>query len=134
MSSSELLIDLYLQVKKSEQEIIIKLESIIGLKIESVNFPSADSELFLLPMEYSQGYKQGISIMWPANLDNVINGYHIAKELSCALNVPILFDASLFDSNAATIDGDDIWFLTMSNRQLEQVNIEVLEDGIDVVP
>lgn len=48
--------------------------------------------------------------------------------------MPILFDASLFDSDAMTVDGDDIWFLTMCNRQLEQVNIEILEDGIDVCP
>ncbi|WP_239327107.1 hypothetical protein [Snodgrassella gandavensis] len=127
-------INLYLRDKKSEQEVLSKLEHITGLKADSINFPNKDGILHVSHMDFSQGFKTEISIYWPINLNNIVNGYHIAKELSCALNVPILFDASLFDSNAATIDGDDIWFLTMSNRQLEQVNIEILEDGIDVLP
>jgi hypothetical protein len=132
--NDSMFINLYLHDKKSEQEILSKLEFITGLKTDSINFPNEEGILHVSYIEFSQGFKTEISIYWPINLDNVIDGYYIAKELSCALNVSILFDASLFDFEAMTVDGDDIWFLTMSNRQLEQVNIEVLEDGIDVSP
>lgn len=125
MSSSKL-IDLYLEDERSEQEIITKLESIIGLKIESANFPCSDCKLFLLPMTYSQGFKQGISIMWPFDLNTIFDGKSIAQRLACALNVSILFDASLFDETLL----DDNWFLVTSNGESNQVNIEILDDGI----
>lgn len=127
-------INLYLYDKIEEKEILSKLEFITGLKTDSINFPNQDGILYISYIDFSQGFKTEISIYWPVDLNNIINGYHIAKELSCALNVPILFDASLFDSDAMTVDGDDIWFLTICNKQLKQVNIEILEDGIDVLP
>ncbi|WP_294612723.1 hypothetical protein [uncultured Gilliamella sp.] len=127
-------INLYLYDKISEKQILSKLEFITGLKTDSINFPNQDGILYVSHIDFSQGFKTEVSIYWPVDLNNIVDGYHIAKELSYALNVPILFDASLFDSDAMTVDGDDIWFLTMCNRQLEQVNIEILEDGIDVCP
>ncbi|OCG15362.1 hypothetical protein [Gilliamella sp. WF3-4] len=125
-------INLYLRDQKSEQEIISKLELITGLKIDSLNFPNKNNVLHISYIEFTQGFKTEISIYWPTNLNNIINGYYIAQELSCALNVLILFDASLLDCNAVSFDGDDIWFLA-NNRNLKQVNVKILDDGIDIL-
>ncbi|MWP63291.1 hypothetical protein [Gilliamella sp. Pas-s25] len=132
MNNSRLLIDLYLQNQRSEHEILANLEFIIGLKIESVNFPCNESLLFVLLMEYSQGFKQGLSIMWSDDLNITLDGKSIAQKLACALNVSILFDSSLFEDSSA--NNNDKWFLVKSNGMLRQVDIAILDDGIDILP
>lgn len=133
MNNSEPLIDLYLQHSRLEQDIITNLEAITGLKIESDSFPQKNSKIFLMSMEYSQGFEQGISLMWSNKLDINLNGKNIAQKLASALNVSILFDASLFEDISRQIINDDKWFIAKSDGVLRKVEIEILDDGINVI-
>ena len=133
MNNSKPLIDLYLQHSRLEQEIITNLEAITGLKIESDSFPQNNSKIFLMSMEYSQGFEQGISLMWSNKLDINLNGKNIAQKLASALNVSILFDASLFEGISRQIINDDKWFIAKSDGVLRKVEIEILDDGINVI-
>ena len=133
MNNSKPLIDLYLQHSRLEQEIITNLEAITGLKIESDSFPQKNSKIFLMSMEYSQGFEQGISLMWSNKLDINLNGKNIAQKLASALNVSILFDASLFEDISRQIINDDKWFIAKSDGVLRKVEIEILDDGINVI-
>lgn len=133
MNNSKPLIDLYLQYSRLEQDIITNLEAITGLKIESDSFPQKNSKIFLMSMEYSQGFEQGISLMWSNKLDINLNGKNIAQKLASALNVSILFDASLFEDISRQIINDDKWFIAKSDGVLRKVEIEILDDGINVI-
>ena len=133
MNNSKPLIDLYLQHSRLEQDIITNLEAITGLKIESNSFPQKNSKIFLMSMEYSQGFEQGISLMWSNKLDINLNGKNIAQKLASALNVSILFDASLFEDISRQIINDDKWFIAKSDGVLRKVEIEILDDGINVI-
>lgn len=133
MNNSKPLIDLYLQHSRLEQDIITNLEAITGLKIESDSFPQKNSKIFLMSMEYSQGFEQGISLMWSNKLDINLNGKNIAQKLASALNVSILFDASLFEDISRQIINDDKWFIAKSDGVLRKVEIEILDDGINVI-
>ena len=133
MNNSKPLIDFYLQHSRLEQEIITNLEAITGLKIESDNFPQNNSKIFLMSMEYSQGFEQGISLMWSNKLDINLNGKNIAQKLASALNVSILFDASLFEDISRQIISDDKWFIAKSDGVLRKVEIEILDDGLNVI-
>lgn len=133
MNNSKPLIDLYLQHSRLEQDIITNLEAITGLKIESDSFPQKNSKIFLMFMEYSQGFEQGISLMWSNKLDINLNGKNIAQKLVSALNVSILFDASLFEDISRQIINDDKWFIAKSDGVLRKVEIEILDDGLNVI-
>lgn len=133
MNNSKPLIDLYLQHSRLEQDIITNLEAITGLKIESDSFPQKNSKIFLMSMDYSQGFEQGISLMWSNKLDINLNGKNIAQKLASALNVSILFDASLFEDISRQIINDDKWFIAKSDGVLRKVEIEILDDGINVI-
>jgi len=121
----------FLREPVEEKLLLSVLESVTGTPCGSLELPNESASVFLMSLESSQGFRQGVSLMWPLTIlwpfILVPTKVELCDRIASALQAEVLFEAddSISDTNL------EKWLLaTPGEGSPHAVNIKELTDGI----
>jgi len=116
-------IQFFIREEQPEQEVVVLLGTLLGFLVEStdVNVPGAIG--FAQVTAYSEGYRQGILITWPGDVELQVRADELVRKMALHFHVPVLLEPD--DSGAE-------WILAHPDGQITHTDVIELDDGIDV--
>ena len=114
---------LFLEESRPEINTVGALNSLLGFAVDSLQCETAGSVGFVQISNYTQGFPQGLLITWPGEIALSSTPLSLVTALAKKLSTNILVEQ---------YEGEDDWILISPGGFVENVAVEILDDGITI--
>lgn len=121
-------IQLYINEKLSEKELVKTLSTVTGIELESLNYPSDMADGFVMITQYEKGFSLNVNIMWPDSLEVNVDELNVAEYLSRKYNTLVATDPPDFCGDSICQD-PFTWYVFSPVEKPKLYNQSIPDEG-----
>lgn len=117
---------LYLNTKLDQRSLIDQLNTLLGLRVETIEQPDEEATAFMMLTEYETGFPTGINVSWNGHATPKTDYLNVAKQLASRYRTQVATDLPRNDRYA---DNPFYWYVIEANGTVAKIAQETEDDS-----